>query len=69
MWDVEGMGGMEAGVVTVGAAAELLSGLVGSGKWRWGPARDAVKAGRARAEMVEAEGRETRETRGEPRWG
>ena len=59
---------MDAGVVTVGAAVELMGRLLDCGKLRWGPARDAVKAGSARAEMMEADGREIRETRAEPRW-
>ena len=62
--DVEKMGMMVVGVVTVGAAAELLGRLLGRlldcGRLRWGPARDAVKVGSARAEMMEAEVRETR---------
>ena len=56
------MGMMVADVVTVVAAVELLD----CGKLRWGPARDALNAGSARAEMTEADGREIRETMGEP---
>ena len=62
------MGVMVAGVVTVGATVELLGKLLDCGKLRWGPARDAVKAGSARAKMMEADEREIRETRGKPRW-
>ena len=61
---MDGMGMMVADVVTVVAAVELLD----CGKLRWGPARDALNAGSARAEMTEADGREIRETMGEPRW-
>ena len=66
--DVEGIGMMVADVVTVGAVVELLGRLLECGKLRWGPARDVVKAGSARAEMTEADGREVRETMGEPKW-
>ena len=59
---------MVAGVVTEGASVELLGRLLDCGKLSWEPARDAVKAGSARAEMMEADGKEIRETRGKPKW-
>ena len=55
---------MVAGVVTMGATVELLD----CGQLRWGPARDAVKAGSTKAKMMEADGRVIIETRGKPRW-
>ena len=58
--DVEGMGMMIAGVVTMGDVVEL---LLDCSRLRCGPARDAEKVGSARAEMMEADGWEIR---GEP---
>ena len=59
---------MVVDVVSVVAAVELLDRLLDGGKLRWGPARDVLKAGSARAEMMEADGREIWETMGGPRW-
>ena len=63
---MEEMGLMVPGVVTVEAAVELLGKLLECGRFRWGPARGAVKAGSHRAEMMEAGGREISEAGNEP---
>lgn len=58
------MGVMAGGVVTVGA----LGWLVGRDKLRWRGRLGMLRRyiGSARAEIVADDGRETRETRGEP---